>query len=49
MADDGLLTLTEAGFTVTPLGRLFSRNIAMPFDAYLPAMSGDKPTFSKTV
>lgn len=37
------------GFVVTPLGRLFNRNIAMPFDAYLPQLSGSKPTFSKTV
>lgn len=49
MAKDGLVTFNDAGFTVTPLGRLFSRNIAMPFDAYLPKLSGDKPTFSKTV
>jgi oxygen-independent coproporphyrinogen-3 oxidase len=49
MADDGLVEFNEMGFTVTPLGRLFSRNIAMPFDEYLPKLSGDKPTFSKTV
>ncbi len=49
LANDGLVELSESGFVVTPLGRLFSRNIAMPFDAYLPQLSGDKPTFSKTV
>jgi oxygen-independent coproporphyrinogen III oxidase len=50
MANDGLVDFSGAsGFRVTPLGRLFSRNIAMPFDAYLPKMSGAKPTFSKTV
>lgn len=49
MATDGLVELNETGLIVTPLGRLFSRNIAMPFDEYLPKMGGDKPTFSKTV
>jgi len=49
MSDDGLVKLGSASLTVTPLGRLFSRNIAMPFDAYLPQMSSNKPTFSKTV
>jgi oxygen-independent coproporphyrinogen III oxidase len=49
MAQDGLIEFTDSGFTVTSLGRLFSRNIAMPFDEYLPKLSGDKPTFSKTV
>jgi len=34
---DGLITWHDAGrtFSLTPLGRIFSRNIAMPFDAYL--------------
>lgn len=49
MAADDLLAMNEQGFQVTALGRLFSRNIAMPFDAYLPTMTSDKPTFSKTV
>lgn len=49
MANDGLVEFHAGGFNVTPLGRLFSRNIAMPFDAYLAKMSGEKPTFSKTV
>jgi oxygen-independent coproporphyrinogen-3 oxidase len=34
-ADDGLLELTEQGFTVTPTGKLLMRNIAMVFDEYL--------------
>ena len=34
-ANDGLLELTESGFTVTPAGRLLLRNIAMAFDEYL--------------
>jgi oxygen-independent coproporphyrinogen-3 oxidase len=49
MERDGLVQFADGGFTVTPTGRLFSRNIAMPFDAYLTKMSGNKPTFSKTV
>ena len=49
MTQDGLVTLQDDGLQVTPLGRMFSRNIAMPFDAYLPQLSGEKPTFSKTV
>lgn len=49
MATDGLVELTDTGLLVTSTGRLFSRNIAMPFDEYLPKLSGDKPTFSKTV
>jgi oxygen-independent coproporphyrinogen-3 oxidase len=49
MTQDGLVHLTATRLQVTPLGRLFSRNIAMPFDAYLPQMSGNRPTFSKTV
>jgi oxygen-independent coproporphyrinogen-3 oxidase len=46
---DGLVEFANGGFTVTPLGRLFSRNIAMPFDAYLTGMNDNKPTFSKTL
>ncbi|MGE0199915.1 MAG: oxygen-independent coproporphyrinogen III oxidase [Candidatus Melainabacteria bacterium] len=50
MAQDGLLTLHDSGFTLTPLGRVFSRNIAMPFDEYLPKQqAAEKPTFSKTL
>lgn len=48
-AEDGLVVLNSDSLLVTPVGRMFSRNLAMPFDAYLPKLSGDKPTFSKTV
>ena len=34
-ADDGLIEMSDAGFEVTPAGRLMVRNIAMTFDAYL--------------
>ncbi|HEY9746485.1 MAG TPA: oxygen-independent coproporphyrinogen III oxidase [Oculatellaceae cyanobacterium] len=46
---DGLVSFSPEGFTVTPLGRLLSRNIAMPFDAYLQQLSPEKRVFSKTV
>ena len=43
---EGLLTQTPQGLEVQPLGMLFLRNLAMPFDRYL----GQTPTqFSRTV
>lgn len=47
MHDDGLLQLTDKGFTVSPPGRLLIRNIAMVFDIYLPQASNK--TFSKVI
>ena len=35
MQEDGLVSLTDKSLIVTPLGRLFMRNIASVFDAYL--------------
>ncbi len=55
LARDGLLEIRSAPdgsvrLRVTPLGRLFLRNIAMPFDARLRARpSDDRPRFSRTV
>ncbi|MBK8974590.1 MAG: oxygen-independent coproporphyrinogen III oxidase [Planctomycetes bacterium] len=50
MAADGLCSFDDAGITVTPLGRLFVRNLAMPFDAYLQAQrAAGRPVFSRTV
>jgi oxygen-independent coproporphyrinogen-3 oxidase len=50
---DGLIESTENGFTVTPIGRHFVRNIAMVFDAYLTKLTEKattkKPIFSRTV
>ena len=46
MEDDGLLELKENSLEVTDQGRLFIRNIAMAFDAYLDS---GKAKFSKTV
>jgi oxygen-independent coproporphyrinogen-3 oxidase len=50
-ANDGLLTLGEGGsFSLSPLGRLLVRNVAMVFDAYLGEQRrADRPLFSKTV
>ncbi len=47
MEADGLLVKTPEGITVTDLGRLLIRNIAMRFDEYLPKQSERR--FSKTI
>ncbi|MBS4099423.1 MAG: oxygen-independent coproporphyrinogen III oxidase [Sulfuricella sp.] len=49
MAADGLVTLTPGKIAVTDMGRIFLRNIAMPFDAYLKQAADAKPRFSKTL
>lgn len=47
---DSLVTLTPDDIRVTPLGRIFIRNIAMVFDRYLHVQQMDqKPLFSKTL
>jgi oxygen-independent coproporphyrinogen-3 oxidase len=48
---DGLLTRGEDGsLAATALGRLFVRNLAMAFDAYLPEQRrAGRPMFSRTV
>jgi oxygen-independent coproporphyrinogen-3 oxidase len=49
-AVDGLVTLDAEEIRVTWLGRIFIRNIAMVFDAYLEKQKMDsKPLFSKTL
>ena len=49
-AADGLVTLVPAEIRVTPLGRIFIRNVAMVFDRYLHEQQMDqKPLFSKTL
>jgi len=46
-AEDGLIRVVPSGFKVTERGRLFIRNLAMCFDAYLePAVEG---RYSRTV
>ncbi|HEY3296488.1 MAG TPA: oxygen-independent coproporphyrinogen III oxidase [bacterium] len=44
---DGLLVSRNGGFTITDLGQLFVRNLAMPFDRYLEGQTDVK--FSRTV
>lgn len=49
-ATDGLVEISRDRLEVTPLGRLFVRNVCMVFDRYLRArMQGPKPVFSRTV
>jgi len=47
MQSDGLVRLTPRTIEVQPAGRLLLRNIAMTFDAYLPATASE--TFSKAI
>ncbi len=48
MEADGLVVHMPEAITVTELGRFFIRNVAMAFDAYLPAATG-RPLYSQTV
>lgn len=45
--EDGLLVRQGTQLELTPMGRLFVRNVAMIFDAYLA--KAEKPRFSRTV
>ncbi len=47
-AEDGLVELSKSEIRATVLGRVFLRNLAMPFDAYLET-SPERPVFSKTL
>ena len=48
--DEGLVELAAGEIRVTPLGRIFIRNVAMVFDRYLREQQMDKkPLFSKTL
>ncbi|MFZ1975975.1 MAG: oxygen-independent coproporphyrinogen III oxidase [Candidatus Acidiferrales bacterium] len=48
--DEGLVALESGEIRVTPLGRIFIRNVAMTFDRYLHEQQMDKrPLFSKTL
>jgi oxygen-independent coproporphyrinogen-3 oxidase len=49
MEADGLIELHPERLKVTTRGRLFIRNIAMQFDAYLPQTKENKPKFSRTI
>jgi len=47
---DGLVQVTRGAIEVTPLGRMFVRNVCMIFDRYLRARTtGPRPVFSRTV
>jgi oxygen-independent coproporphyrinogen-3 oxidase len=48
LINDGFVTRVESGYRVTPLGKLFLRNIAMPFDAYITGVPTEGK-FSKTI
>ncbi len=49
-ATDGLVAVSSESIEVTPVGRLFVRNVCMVFDRYLRARTaGVKPVFSRTV
>jgi oxygen-independent coproporphyrinogen-3 oxidase len=49
-AAHGLIEVTPEAITVTPLGRLFVRNVCMVFDRYLRARTTqERPVFSRTV
>jgi oxygen-independent coproporphyrinogen-3 oxidase len=54
LAKDGLIQVDAEGIRLTPLGRLFVRNVCMVFDAHLRARSREddgtsKPRYSRTV
>ena len=47
--EDGLMEKSENTLKITLQGRLFLRNIAMCFDAYISKVSKEKQIFSRTV
>jgi len=47
-AAPGFVTVSGEGLEVTPLGRLFVRNVCMAFDRYLEKSAG-RPAFSRTI
>jgi oxygen-independent coproporphyrinogen-3 oxidase len=50
VCSEGLVTLDPDEICVTPLGRIFLRNVAMIFDRYLHEQQTDqRPLFSKTL
>jgi oxygen-independent coproporphyrinogen-3 oxidase len=48
LVDDGLVEITDTRIRATGVGRVFLRNIAMAFDAYLKT-DPDKPMYSRTL
>ena len=49
LEQDGLVRVSDAQIAVTELGRIFLRNVAMCFDAYLDAANAATPRYSRTV
>ena len=49
IADDGLVTIDDAGIGVSSHGRLLLRNIAMCFDAYLDREPAAPVHFSRAI
>ena len=50
LVDDGICAIDDTGIRVSEKGRIFLRNLCMPFDAYLAAQrKSGKPMFSRTV
>ena len=49
LEQDGLVRVSDAQITVTERGRIFLRNVAMCFDAYLAAANAAAPRYSRTV
>lgn len=49
LEEDKLIIVENHQLTVTDIGRLLIRNIAMNFDYYLMKKQGEKPQFSRTV
>ncbi|MFH2071624.1 MAG: coproporphyrinogen III oxidase, partial [Actinomycetota bacterium] len=47
--EEGMVRVDGDALVATDLGRLFIRNVAMAFDAYLRDKTGDRPVFSRTV
>lgn len=49
LADQGLVHLEHDTISVTPIGRIFIRNIAMIFDKFLREKGGGNNQFSRTI
>jgi oxygen-independent coproporphyrinogen-3 oxidase len=47
--EQGFVELSDDALAVSPLGRLFIRNVCMIFDRYLAEKTDGKPVFSRTV
>lgn len=49
LQEEGLVEVGEDSITVTPLGELLVRVVAMPFDTYLGSGDASAPRYSRTV